>query len=45
MEMRAQLHTPVVFPKGQKHLILGGSRTGLDTVEKSKIFALSGNEP
>lgn len=55
MQVSAQLHAAVVFPKGQKHLVLGGSRTGLEALEKSKIClgvlekskicSLSGNEP
>jgi len=40
MEVSTQLHDPVVFPEGQKHLVLDGSRTGLEALEKTKIFAL-----
>jgi hypothetical protein len=41
MEVSIQLYAPVVFPEGQKHLLLDGSRTGLEALEKTKIFALS----
>jgi len=45
MEVSAQLRATVDLPKGQKNLLFGGSRTGLEPLEKSNIFALSGNEP
>jgi hypothetical protein len=45
MEVSAQLHAPVFFPKAQKHVLLGGSRTGLEALEMIKIFTLLGKEP
>jgi hypothetical protein len=43
MEMSGQLHTPVALPHGKSPLIhciggLLGPRTGLDTVERRKIY-------
>ena len=40
MEVSTQLHALVVFPEVLKYLVLDGSRTGLEALEKTKIFAL-----
>jgi len=44
MEVSTQLHALVVFPEVLKYLVLDGSRTGLEALEKTKIFAVLWNE-